>query len=226
MDNKHGEASAGLIKRPSRLVDEVYDVIYSQLMSLKIAPGGRMSVDSLVRELGVSQTPIREALSRLEAQGLVIKTHLVGYSAAGQIDEKRFGQLYEMRLLLEPFAAAKAATGISDEALAQLEHHDRDMQAMSGKLNQKTYSAFARLDSEFHNLIAAESGNEIVHETLTRLHTHVHLFRLHYHSHATITANEEHRRILEALKARDPNAAQAAMCDHVERSQQRFSVVF
>ncbi|MFD2239360.1 GntR family transcriptional regulator [Aureimonas populi] len=224
--DKANAGANGPIRRPSRLVDDVYEAIYSQLMSLKIAPGGRLSVDSLVRELGVSQTPIREALSRLEAQGLVVKTHLIGYSAAGQIDEQRFAQLYELRLLLEPFAAARAATHISDDALALLERDDRNMRAMDGKLNQKGYAEFARYDSEFHDRIAAESGNAIVHETLMRLHTHVHLFRLHYHARATIEANEEHQRILAALKRRDPAGAEAAMRDHIERSQQRFRLVF
>ena len=62
----------GLVKRPARLGDEVYNAIYAQLLSHKIAPGSRISIDNLVREMGVSQTPIREALSRLVAQGLVV----------------------------------------------------------------------------------------------------------------------------------------------------------
>ncbi|MDB5623176.1 MAG: GntR family transcriptional regulator [Devosia sp.] len=110
-----GNAAPGLIKRPTRLGEEVYNAIYGQLMSRQIAPGGRISVDRLVRELGVSQTPIREALSRLEAQGLEVKTHLVGYSAAEQLDRRRLEQLYELRLLLEPFAAARAARNMSAE---------------------------------------------------------------------------------------------------------------
>ena len=76
-------------------------------MALRIAPGSRITVDNLVRELNVSQTPIREALGRLEGEGLVIKTHLIGYSAAPQISRRRFDELYELRLLLEPEAAAR-----------------------------------------------------------------------------------------------------------------------
>ena len=105
------------LRRPVRLGEEVYNALYSQLMSHKIPPGGRIAVDSLVRELGVSQTPIREALSRLEAQGLVIKTHLIGYSAADRLNSVRFEQLYEVRLLLEPAMAAKAALHMPDAAI-------------------------------------------------------------------------------------------------------------
>lgn len=75
-------AASGQIHRPTSLAGDVYEAIFAQLMSLKIAPGARITVDSLVREFNVSQTPIREALGRLEGEGLVLKTHLIGYRAA------------------------------------------------------------------------------------------------------------------------------------------------
>ena len=73
---------AGPITRPPGLADEVYRRIRADIMSLRLPPDTRVSVDSLARELGVSQTPIREALSMLEANGLVSKKHLAGYQAA------------------------------------------------------------------------------------------------------------------------------------------------
>src|SRR3954453_16033932 len=91
--------SAGGIARPNSLAGDVYDAIFAQLMSLQIAPGARITVDNLVRELNVSHTPIREALGRLEGEGLVIKTHLIGYRAAPQIARRRFDELYQLRLL-------------------------------------------------------------------------------------------------------------------------------
>ncbi|UHD46443.1 GntR family transcriptional regulator [Aureimonas altamirensis] len=220
------ERGTGLLKRPPRLVDDVYEAIYAQLMSLKIPPGGRLSIDSLVRELGVSQTPIREALSRLEALGLVEKIQHVGYSAAGQIDRQRFEQLYELRLLLEPFAAGRAALRITKRVVETLERQHRTMQAGRGRTSTLAYAEFARQDAEFHDLIAQAGGNEPVRDALSRLHTHIHLFRLHYHSRATAEANEEHERIIAALKIRDAAAADAAMREHIERSRDRFLSAF
>lgn len=217
-----GSDSPTAIKRPSRLGDEVYNAIYGQLMSLKIPPGGRLSVDSLVRELGVSQTPIREALSRLEAQGLVVKTHLVGYSAAAQMDANRFEQLYQLRLLLEPFAAAQAARNMSEESVAALTAHAAAMSPDGGNDNS-AYSRFAQWDSEFHNMVAGGSGNELIQETLARLHIHVHLFRLVYHARAAAAAIEEHALIIDAIGRRDPNGAEAAMTAHIQRSKERFA---
>lgn len=221
------ESSGGVaLRRPVRLGEEVYNAVYSQLMSHKIPPGGRISVDNLVRELGVSQTPIREALSRLEAQGLVVKTHLIGYSAADQLSNSRLDQLYELRLLLEPHVAGKAAQQMSDEALAALEQTAKQMEALDALDARIAYGKFAQLDSEFHDQIAAGSGNELAREALANLHTHVHLFRLFHHAQATREANEEHAQILDALRRRDPIAAQEAMRSHVERSRGRFAAYF
>jgi DNA-binding GntR family transcriptional regulator len=221
-----GEAGSSLVRRPPRLGDEVYNAIYAQLMSLKIPPGGRISVDSLVRELGVSQTPIREALSRLEALGLVVKTHLIGYSAAAQLDKDKLQQLYELRLLLEPFAAGRAALTMTDDGIEMLEKVDKDMRSTSNEDPRLAYGEFAQHDSIFHDLIAIGSGNMLIHETLTRLHTHVHLFRLFFHARATTDANEEHARIIAAIRAKDASAAEAAMRDHIERSRKRFMMIF
>src|SRR5690348_10241166 len=109
-----------VIQRSKGLADDVYGAIFNKLMGLEIAPGARISVDGLVRQLGVSHTPIREALGRLEGEGLVVKTHLFGYSAAPQITRRRFDELYELRLLLEPDAARRAAHRIDEERMRKL----------------------------------------------------------------------------------------------------------
>lgn len=219
-------AATGLVKRPTRLGEEVYNVIYDQLVSRLIPPGGRISVDRLVRELGVSQTPIREALSRLEAQGLVVKTHLIGYSAADQMDADRLEQLYELRLLLEPFAAARAAEFMDDATIDSLNKLAADMLSCANDAPGEAYGRFAQLDTQFHDLIAAASRNELVQETLANLHIHVHLFRLFYHARVTADAIDEHRHLIDALARRDPTAAEAAMRAHLERSRQRFNKAF
>jgi DNA-binding GntR family transcriptional regulator len=219
-------ASTGLVKRPTRLGEEVYNVIYDQLMSRQIPPGGRISVDRLVRELGVSQTPIREALSRLEAQGLVVKTHLIGYSAADQMDAARLQQLYELRLLLEPFAAGRAAQFMDDGTLENLKKLATEMQSCANDAPGEAYGRFAQLDTQFHDLIAAASRNELVQETLSNLHIHVHLFRLFYHTRVTSDAIDEHRQLIDALDRHDPAAAETAMRSHLERSRQRFNKAF
>lgn len=215
------------IQRPPSLATEVYDAIFSQLMALRIPPGSRITVDNLARELGVSQTPIREALGRLEGEGLVVKTHLIGYSAAPQITARQFAELYELRLLLEPDAARRAAAHLDETALAQLTETAGVMARRANKGDERAhYSQFARQDGVFHDMIMRIAGNELIRSTLTHQHVHFHIFRLLFHSRVTEEALAEHDAIISAFERRDPDAAEAAMRDHIERSRDRLLPVF
>jgi len=215
----------GVIQRAS-LVEDVYEAIFNQLMALKIAPGARITVDNLVKELKVSHTPIREALSRLEVEGLVVKQHLLGYRASAQISRRRFDELYELRLLLEPDAAAKAAAAMDAQKLAILREGAGVMDGTDGGDERLRYSAFARQDAEFHDNIMKFAGNALIQETLAFQHTHFHLFRLMFHRRVTEEALGEHRALLEAFEARDPDAAARAMRTHIERSRDRLLLAF
>ena len=213
-----------LIRRA--LGDEVYESLLSQLISLTIAPGSRIAVDALVRELGVSQTPIRAALIRLENEGLVVKTHNVGYSAAPMPTRSHFKQIYDMRMLLEPYAAAQAAKLMDDAARAKMRALAECMDQPASSNAHLAYGKFALQDAKFHSWIAACSGNELVAETLARLHAHTHLFRLRFHSRVTEEAIQEHARIVQALSARDAQGSHDAMADHIERSRERMTPFF
>lgn len=209
------------------LATEVYETVFSQLMALKIAPGSRITVDNLARELRVSQTPIREALGRLEAEGLVHKTHLVGYSAAPQITAKQFADLYELRLLLEPDAARRAVARLNADSVAELTEAAGVMgrRAKAGD-ERARYSQFARQDAVFHDMIMKVAGNELIRDTLNHQHVHFHIFRLMFHSRVTEEALSEHEAIIGAFEARDADAAEKAMRAHIERSRDRLLPVF
>jgi DNA-binding GntR family transcriptional regulator len=212
------EAGQGRIKRSPGYVEEVFEVIRADIMSLAIPPDTRISIDDLARRLGVSQTPIREALSMLEAIGLVTKRHFAGYCSAPQLNRRQLDQLYEARLLIEPFAARRAAEQMDDTAVAELVAL---ADAMTPGESRQSYDKFADQDSELHDLIAAGSGNPIIRETLSRLHSHLHIFRLRFHSEVTTEAVNEHADLIAALTSRDPDAAEKAMREHIQRSYAR-----
>ena len=212
-------AKPGRIKRSPGFVDEVFALIRADIMSLRIPPDTRISIDNLARELGVSQTPIREALSMLEAVGLVTKKHYAGYCSAPQLNRRQLDQLYEVRLLIEPYAAARAAERMSEEDLAKLAALAKSMEPGGSRTS---YDRFADQDSELHDLIARGSGNQIIEDSLARLHVHMHIFRLRFHSAVTTEALIEHERLVAALAARDAAGAEAAMRAHIERSYERL----
>jgi DNA-binding GntR family transcriptional regulator len=220
-----GDASGG-IARPNSLAGGVYDAIFAQLMSLEIAPGARITVDNLVRELNVSHTPIREALGRLEGEGLVLRAHLVGYRAAPQVSRDRFDELYELRMLLEPEAAAKAAARIDEAGLATLQQLAGVMASDAGQSEQLRYSDFARQDAEFHDLILEIAGNGLIRDALRMQHTHFHIFRLMFHRRVTVEALDEHEALLEAFRRRDPSMAREAMAMHIQNSRTRLLPAF
>ena len=216
-------AVAGLLRRPARLGDEVYSAIFARIMSGEIGPGGRIGVDALARQLGVSQTPIREALGRLEAEGLVVKTHLVGYSVAPQLSARQLAELYEMRLLIEPFAARKCAEVMPEAVIAQIEALCADMAGLANAEGLDAYAQFGQLDMAFHDQIAVSADNALLLQALAGLHAHVHLFRLVREPRVTRTVLDEHEALVAAIRARDPAAAEQAMRAHIERSHARFA---
>jgi DNA-binding GntR family transcriptional regulator len=201
-----------LIARPSGLAEEVYRRIRADIMSLKLPPETRVSVDSLARELGVSQTPIREALSMLEANGLVSKRHFAGYATTPRMTRAQLDELFEFRLLIEPYAARKAAEMMPQAELGLL---------ASGEA-APSHDAFADMDTDFHRLIARGAGNHLIADALARLHVHVHIFRACFRREIAEEAVDEHDAIITAIKTRDGGAAEAAMRRHIERSYGRL----
>lgn len=226
LEGAGSQSGVRAINRHHGLAEEAYEAIFAQLMALRIAPGSRITVDNLAREFNVSQTPIREALGRLEGEGLVIKTHLIGYSAAPQITRRRFDELYDLRLLLEPAAAQRAARTMDASRLSILKEVAGVMCRRQVGDERVRYSAFARQDAVFHDRILEFAGNELIRKTLASQHTHFHIFRLMFHSRVTEEALDEHEALLAAFAAGDGKASKRAMSDHIERSRDRLLPAF
>lgn len=213
--------------RPLSIAESVHERIYQRIMSLEIPPGARIPIDGLARELNVSQTPVREALTRLEREGLVRKAHLIGYSASPQLTQKEFDDLYKFRLMLEPESARQACLKLTPETLAGLEAAAADMEKGEPPVDRNSrYSRFARADAHFHDEILSIADNHFVRQALNDQHIHLHIFRLMFHSRVTQEALEEHERLLAAFRAGDADAAYAVMHDHIERSRDRLAAAF
>lgn len=205
---------------------DAYQLIYGLLISGEIEPGARIAVDQLVRRLGVSQTPLRQALVTLESEGLVTKTHLVGYRAGELLTRKEFDDLFAVRMLLEPQAAAWAAEHRSEEDILALKALQDEMTTQAAQTGAVPYAQFAQRDGQLHNLIAGVSGNESLRDSVTRLHPHLHLFRLQYNTTVATDALDEHAEIVDAIAAGDGKAARAAMKNHLKRGQRRLDRSF
>ncbi|WP_127473229.1 GntR family transcriptional regulator [Microbacterium sulfonylureivorans] len=241
-------AATGGVRRPSRSVlsDETHEAIRGMLLDHSIQPGEHINIDALARQLDVSQTPVREALARLESDGLVVKRALRGYSATELLTVDQIDDLFQFRALIEPWSAAQAAERHSDEDAAALSAEIETGRGTSKLELTEAYAAMAEHDERFHKLIARMSGSEFVEEAFIRTHCHLHLFRLYqagqaevrdspdsefvdtlfsayYEPEGGFLAVREHAAIADAVLSGQANAASALMLDHIQSSRRRFS---
>ena len=233
--------------RRSVLSDEIYDMIKAMIFEHEIAPGSRVNIDALAVELEVSQTPVREALARLESDGLIAKEPLKGYTATRLLSMEEFNDLFQFRLLIEPWAAEQAATKIDATGKAALKGEMQSAKAALKFRVDDQFQALTEHDARFHTLIAHISGSNSVAAAFERTHCHLHLFRLfmanklhlienesrtqfvqdlfekYYHSGSGQLAIKEHDAITKAILDQNPKAARSAMHSHIESSLKRFS---
>ncbi len=223
-----GSAPAGLDAegRGHGLVESVYETLLGEIMSLRIEPAGRINIDDVARDFGVSQTPIREALRRLEAEALVEKTPYVGYRASPLLNRRQFKELYDLRLLLEPFLAAEAAALMDETEIEKLESLSLSMEVTATGTPRIAMSRFARYDEAFHATIAQGAGNRLIEGILSRQHIHLHLFRLMLHGRVITEAVDEHAVLVEAIRSRSRDRAAEAMRRHLTRSRDRLEVIY
>ncbi len=229
------------------LSDTTYGKVKEMIVKYEISPGSRINIDALSVKLKVSQTPIREALARLESDGLIKKEPLKGYKATNLLTLDEFHDLFQFRLLIEPWAAEQAAKKITAEGKRILKS---EMKSTMKSLKQKNVDEFKSLtehDARFHNLVAKLSGSKSVEAAFERTHCHLHLFRLfmahrlhliennsrakfveglfqHYYQNGSgQIAIHEHGAISNAIIDGDFTAARASMHSHIQSSLKRFS---
>jgi DNA-binding GntR family transcriptional regulator len=227
------EPELGQVERlPQRqaLADDVYEAINALLMDSVIAPDARITIDTLARQLGVSPTPVREALARLESDGLVVKQGLRGYFATPRLSLDEMKDMYQLRLLIEPWAAGRAAERADAKSKQRLSEELRTLPTAPRQPDYAHLKAMSNHDSRFHDLILELAGNEFVRQSFIRSHCHLHLFRLQYGKSATTMAAsaavQEHKAITAAIRRQDAVAATEAMRQHLSLSRDRIVVIF
>lgn len=205
------------------LSDQVYEAILAQLMDGQLKSGDQISIDGTSRQLGVSPTPVREALARLEATGLVRRAALRGYRVPPLMSQEEIGELMDARVLLETHTTAEAARHLDEDFLASLERAIEEQAVAPTGPTFADWRPYWEADERFHRLIAGRSGNRFVRGAYDSLGGHVHRFRLFGGigvSDARL-AVKEHRAILAALRKGEPDAAADAMRDHIEAVRAR-----
>ncbi|MQA10642.1 MAG: FCD domain-containing protein [Pseudonocardiaceae bacterium] len=212
-----GVAAAKPLPRRAVLADDVYEAIKALIMDHEIEPDARVSIDGLARQLRVSPTPVREALARLESAELVAKEPLRGYRATPLLTKEELEDLYQFRLLIEPWAAARAAERVAAGDKEQLRAEMAATEVPQSD-SYAEYKALTAHDTRLHVLIAELAGSPQVRHAFERTHCHLHIFRLHYHRTIGAETIKEHQAIVDAITQGDKDAAEHAMRRHLESS--------
>ena len=198
----------------------VFEALEQAIINGEYKEGDTLNELRLTKELGVSRTPIREALTQLELEGLVKNIQNKGAVVVG-VSQKDIDDIYAIRLRLDGFAAKLAAENITDEQLDRLEQAVELQSFYSEKADTENVRRF---DSEFHNTIYEASGNRPLCSMLKSFHNQIRRARgisLGV-SGRSAKSIEEHRGIMEAIKAHDPALAEELMTEHIQNAFDNF----
>ncbi|NBC36165.1 FCD domain-containing protein [Novosphingobium sp. FSY-8] len=202
---------------------EVANWIRQRIRTGRFVPGQRLVEVDIIRQTGASRTKVREALKRLEGEGLVAIEEFRGASVrSATIEEVR--QIYRARMALEGISAGDFARYASAQDRQRL----IDLQAeLDLCVEQRLPDKFGRLNGEWHRLIVEGSGNLQIAELLQRLNVPIHrlLFESFYDEQRLRTANADHRAMVDLIMAGDADGAEAAMRRHVEAGFHTLSAI-
>jgi DNA-binding GntR family transcriptional regulator len=213
------------------LVDKLASQLHARVLSGELPSGTRLRQEALAEEFGVSRTPVREALRKLQAGGLVELQPNRGAVVRG-LSPREIRDAYEVRAALEALAARLAADRVNREQLERLRHAqgefrialERTVARRRGgrEVRQREILLWGSANDEFHQTIHEASGNSVLAGTLAQLHRNFprDLSRLVVsESTAMLEANvREHEAILDALSRHDATAAYELMQRHIARA--------
>jgi DNA-binding GntR family transcriptional regulator len=219
------------IRHRLSLADEVYVALREAILSGEIEDGERIPLEQMAGSFGVSATPIREALVRLEGDGLVQRAPHRGYVVAAVWDSRSFDQMQEMRVLAEPYAASMAARRVREHRVdpGVIDKLADDLKNMalavkdSGRARSRadSFRGLARYDKQFHEGIADACENPLLSELIRRLRPHPRLVKLYSASGVPPETITEHQAVLDAIRQGDEGAAEKAMKEHLVSSYKR-----
>lgn len=221
MTNSEGDTTA-----------KAYRSIRRMILDGGLPPGHRTSHRNLSQQLGIGRSPVRDAILQLETEGLVVQRGQKGILLR-ELSARELGELYEMRLVLEPFLAERAALHANPEHLARLRQICAELAAAFDRPDLDAWFAdeanrrqFARYDMQFHSTILEAAGNSFASRIFGTSQV-LALLLGWYLMHCGETANEvvirrcqatvvEHEAVFRAIQARDPAAARERMREHLQ----------
>lgn len=220
-----------MIKRVSdkTLKEQAYAAIKEAILKNELAPGDDIAVSSLADELGISSTPVREAMLELSKEKLV--TSLRNQKAQiAKVTEKDIADTYEVRRLLEPYAIVQTFNSISKDRIDALISDIEEIFELTGEAQLE---AFRETDLQLHNLMVQALKNEILNEVFSFIHNYSLRIRFLAESddsfdkqEVILAGSEEHLSIARAMASRDAQRVEEVVRTHLTNAEKRTKSTF
>ncbi|HEY6401628.1 MAG TPA: GntR family transcriptional regulator [Blastocatellia bacterium] len=196
------------------LSDQIYEYLRGEILTGRFAPGHRLDVGELVERLKVSKMPVKEAIGRLAAEGLLDVKAQRG-TFVSRVDPRDLAETFEVRRALETLAGELAVARANKADIERLRALISKMEKMD------EVGRHLALNFEFHGLIVELSDNRKLIETYHRLRVPIQVAGIHYRSENWVERiaqeQKEHRSIVRALEQRDAEAVSRAISEHIRR---------
>lgn len=203
------------------LRDVVFNTLRQAILRGELKPGERLMEIQLANKLGVSRTPIREAIRKLELEGLVLMIPRRGAEVA-EITEKSLRDVLEVRAALEELAVDLACDRISSEDIENLKEAAKEFEAA---LQGGDVTEYAEADVKFHDIIYLATDNQRLIQLLYNLREQMYRYRVEYlkrtEVHPVLLAEHEH--IISCIEKHDKEAAKVAISTHIENQAKTVS---
>jgi DNA-binding GntR family transcriptional regulator len=208
-------------KHPS-LKDEAYQRIKTLILSDRLSGGDMLDIDWLASGLGISRTPLREALLMLEQEGLIETIPYKGTFVA-DVSQKDMEEIYQVREVLEPLAVRLATPVIPDEELKKMQAL---FASVGDEIERGDFERYFQSDTRFHDLITRHCGNAVLQQVLEALTDriyHVRIFSRNRPGYHMKQSFQEHCLILGAIMERDAAKAERLMGEHIRNAGKRIA---
>lgn len=196
------------------LRDVVFNTLRQAILRGELKPGERLMEIQLANKLGVSRTPIREAIRKLELEGLVLMIPRKGAEVA-DIKEKNLRDVLEVRSALETLSVRLACERITDEQIKELKRAAKEFKFT---LKSGDITKIAEADVKFHDVIYEATENKKLIQLLNNLREQMYRYRVEYLKNETAHAKllKEHEEIISKIEKRETQAAIASVCQHID----------
>jgi DNA-binding GntR family transcriptional regulator len=226
-DGREAAGGADALIQQSLLGKQVYELLWRRIVSHQLRPGDKLSDLRLSGELGVSRTPVREALHRLAQEGMVRAESRRGFYVS-QFSSDDVREVYDVRTALEVLAVRLALPNLS---AAQIAAAQEDLDAVGRRVragDPTANEAFLLIDRAFHEMLVQAANNRRLAGLMAGLQAQLRVFQfygIHFQDMMEMSL-EHHQAILAALRAGDHPAAEAAMERHIQQVKERVLADF